>query len=768
MKSIFEPRPYILIQWYPYAVAVLLPDWTNPPCRANKDVLIFRLLTLLSQMCKEPDMNDGIFEAKGFEKVVDLVELAGALRPLTAVMAGGERVEDLLLVESARDHGIIGRIVLVGQKKRIAESIEKVGIDVPDRDIVDAEGPEEAAAATVDFVKSGDAEMVLKGSTPTHVLHRHMLPLAVRSTVSLVTLFDAAPIAGGRPMILTDAGVTTVCSYARIAGLIRNAVDVARSVMGIEKPRVALLSANEKILPSLPSTQIGAEFSERDWPDAFVYGPLSLDLATDPGAVASKGLPDHPGAREVAGRADILVCPNIDTANVIYKIVSALIKYGEASLANIIMGFPISYVLLSRSDALESRLNSVALGALYAQRRLGQQRGPATPPVTTTAKIHRIVVINPGSTSTKIALFENNACVHNMESEYAVPVVKSVQERREQAKQLAQRVCEVLRQAGWETVNAIAARGGFVPRPPEKLSGGAYSVAEIQNGRVLVNEALVSAMLERPEKQHSSNLGAPVAAMLAGELKAPAYIVDPVVVDEFTPEAEISGYQGITRRSISHALSVREAARRAAQTLGRPLEEINLVVAHLGGGVTVTAVRGGKMTDSNISFLGGGPFTPQRAGQLPASELIALCYSGRFTRDELFEELTKRGGLHSYLDDYRLELIEKRILGGNDYARLIVDAMVYQIAKEIGAMFAACGCAIEAVVLTGGMVRSEYVRGELQKRAGRLAPVLVFDQPLEMEALAAGALRVLNGESEALRYLWNAYENGPEGESIHE
>ena len=121
-----------------------------------------------------------------------------------------------------------------------------------------------------------------------------------------------------------------------------------------------------------------------------------------------------------------------------------------------------------------------------------------------------------------------------------------------------------------------------------------------------------------------------------------------------------------------------------------------------------------------------------------------------------------------FLESAQRVLIEKRILGGNDYARLIVDAMVYQIAKEIGAMFAACGCAIEAVVLTGGMVRSEYVRGELQKRAGRLAPVLVFDQPLEMEALAAGALRVLNGESEALRYLWNAYENGPEGESIHE
>lgn len=713
-------------------------------------------------------MNKKSSKAKSFERVVDLVELAGALRPLTAVMAGGERVEDLLLVESARDHGIIGRIVLVGQKQRISESIAQVGIDVPEKDIVDTEGQEAAAAATVEFIKTGAADMVLKGSTPTHILHRAMLPLAARSTVSLVTIFDAAALAGGRPMILTDAGVTTVCSYARISGLIRNAVDVAHNVMEIERPRVALLSANEKLLPSLASTQIGAEFSKRAWSDCFVYGPLSFDLATDPGAVASKGLPDYPGVREVAGRADILVCPNIDAANVIYKIISAMIKYGEASLANIIMGFPMPYVLLSRSDALESRLNSVALGAIYAQRKLGRKTSAHAIASTSPEKRYRIVTVNPGSTSTKIALFENERCVKDAESAYAVPVVKTLEEREEQVKQLTRRVREVLVEAGWRKVDAIAARGGFVPRPPEKLAGGVYSVAELHNGHLFVNNNLVAAMLERPEKQHASNLGAPVAAALARELNVPACIVDPVVVDEFIDEAEISGYAGITRRSISHALSVREAARRASVSLDQSLEEINLIVAHLGGGITVAAVCGGKIIDSNISFLGGGPFTPQRTGYLPASELIDLCYSGRFTRDELFDELTKRGGLQSYLGDFRLESIEKRIKEGDDYARLIVDAMIYQISKEIGAMYAAAGCRIEAIVLTGGMIRSEYVRAELQKRSGKLAPVLLFDQPLEMEALAAGALRILNGESEPLRYLWDPSGNTDKGELQHD
>lgn len=311
--------------------------------------------------------------ARKLEAVSDLVEIAGTLPPSTAVMAGGERVEDLSLVESARDHGIIDRIVLVGRKDLITESVAKVGIEIPPKDIIPAEGDDEAAAAAVAMAKSGEVKMVLKGSTPTHVLHRHMLPLARGTTVSLVSIFDAAPLAKWRPMIVTDAGVTTVCTYGRIAGLIRNAVDVARGVMLVDQPRVALLSANEKQLPTLPSTRLGADFARRPWPDAFVYGPLSLDLATDPEAVAVKGLPDVPGARDVAGQADILVCPGIDAANVIYKIISAMIKYGEASLANIIAGFPMPYVLLSRSDALETRLNSLALGAIYAQRRLGEQ-----------------------------------------------------------------------------------------------------------------------------------------------------------------------------------------------------------------------------------------------------------------------------------------------------------------------------------------------------------------------------------------------------------
>ncbi|MBP7869469.1 MAG: butyrate kinase, partial [Candidatus Hydrogenedentes bacterium] len=244
-------------------------------------------------------------------------------------------------------------------------------------------------------------------------------------------------------------------------------------------------------------------------------------------------------------------------------------------------------------------------------------------------------------------------------------------------------------------------------------------------------------------------------------LAAPAYVIDPVVVDEFIPEAEISGYKGITRRSISHALSVRAAARKAAESLGRRLEDISLVIAHLGGGISITAMRDGRMVDSNISFLGGGPFTPQRAGDLPAGDLIDLCYSGRYTREKLFEELTRCGGLQSYLGDYRLDRIETRIREGDAYARLVVDAMIYQIAKGIGAMVVAAGGTVEAIVLTGGMIRSERVRKGLQQHVGRLAPLILYDQPLEMEALASETLRVLEGRIRPHEYRCSNAIGGP-------
>lgn len=302
------------------------------------------------------------------QKVIDLVEIAGRMTASTVVVVGGDRGEDLSLVESARDHGIVNRIILIGRPARIAAALAQSGVDAGDCEIIAAETDEQIAAEAAALMKAGAVDVVLKGSISTPILNRALLPLAVRPTVSLVTIFDAAPIRGGTPMILTDAGVTTVCTPERMPRIIENALDVARIVMRIGRPRVALLSANEKQIPSLPSTAMALELARHPWPDAFVCGPLSFDLATDPASVAVKGLPDCPGAAEVAGRADVLVCPGLDAANILYKAIAAMNKFGQASLAGITMGFGVPYIILSRSDTVETRLASVALCSIYAQR----------------------------------------------------------------------------------------------------------------------------------------------------------------------------------------------------------------------------------------------------------------------------------------------------------------------------------------------------------------------------------------------------------------
>ena len=683
--------------------------------------------------------------------VTDLVDIAGAMKASTMVIAGGHRIEDLRLVESARDHGIIDRIILVGDRDQVIHAVQEVGIDIAAKDIVAEDDDESIARQTIGLIQDGSIDIVLKGGISTPVINRHIIRLAVRPTVSLATVVEAAPVADGRPIVITDAGVTTVCNFGRMVNLIENAVEVARVVMGLERPRVAVLSANEKEIPSLPSTWMGRRLAEREWPHALVCGPLSFDLAVDPESVSVKGMPHLPNAEEVAGQADILVCPGIDAANILYKTFTAMSKFGQASLAGITVGFPVPYIILSRADTLETRLLSIALCSIYAQRTVETRRGAAEKKVQKT-KGCRILVVNPGSTSLKLALYNDTYPLQEQEVPLSIPSLNSSEVAEKQVEGVVRRVLDTLEEWGEKKVDAIAARGGFVPRPPGKLGGGTYTIAEVTGGKVKVDEPLVKGIMEQPEMVHASNLGIPAAAELATRLGVPAYTVDPVIVDEFIPEAEISGFKPVRRVSISHALSVRAAAGRAAEQVGRPLEDVNLVVAHLGGGITVAALRGGRMIDNNIALLGEGPFTPQRAGTLPLGGIIELCCSGEYTREELVEQLSRRGGLVSYLGEYRMEIIEKRIADGDEEARIVVDAMVHRIVKEIGSMFAVLESDVEAVVLTGGLVRSPLIRNGLRRKAARLAPVFVFEEPLEMDALASGVYGVLSGETKPLRF----------------
>ena len=302
------------------------------------------------------------------QAVSDLVIVAGHLRPKTVVIAGGDREDDLRLVESARDHGIVDRCILVGDAEGIQSAAALANIEVPQCDIIATETPEQTAARTVEYAQKGDVDVILKGNIPTPILNRAMLGITARQTISLVTVFDTATVADGRPLLLTDPGVTTVCTFGRMLGLVQNAVDVARSVLGIERPKVAILAANEKQIDSLPSTAMGSALTRHAWPDATVYGPLSLDLAVDPESVRLKGLPRPPAARAVAGQADILVCPGLDSANVLYKMIMQNVSYGIGTFAGITVGVQCPYVILSRADNVETKLQSIALCSIAAER----------------------------------------------------------------------------------------------------------------------------------------------------------------------------------------------------------------------------------------------------------------------------------------------------------------------------------------------------------------------------------------------------------------
>jgi phosphotransacetylase len=198
-----------------------------------------------------------------------------------------------------------------------------------------------------------------------------MLEIRARDTMSLVTMFQSPCLGGNRPMLLTDAGVTTVCNADRMRGLIRNAAEVAHLALGLPRPRIALLSANEKVIKSLPSTGLAAELSKESWEDMAVYGPLSLDLAIDPESVRLKGISeaDAPDMREVAGQADVLVCPGLDAANILYKAIMSLTKCNMAATAGITVGVQVPYIILSRADGEATKRDSVALCCIYAERR---------------------------------------------------------------------------------------------------------------------------------------------------------------------------------------------------------------------------------------------------------------------------------------------------------------------------------------------------------------------------------------------------------------
>lgn len=351
----------------------------------------------------------------------------------------------------------------------------------------------------------------------------------------------------------------------------------------------------------------------------------------------------------------------------------------------------------------------------------------------------RILVLNPGSTTTKLAVFEGEKCLFEDKLSHSKEELSQFSKMMDQLEYRKALIEKFLadKKVPLDSLAAVVARGGLM-RP-------------IVSGTYRVNAPMLEDVRRGVQGEHASNLGAVLASEIAAEAGVPSFVVDPPVVDELDPVARPSGLPEISRKSIVHALNVKAIARRAAGDLGRPLKDLNMVVVHLGGGVSVCAIRGGRMVDVS-NALSSGPFTPERAGALPTLELVSLCFSGQYTESQVRKKLVGGGGLVAHLGSNSAVEVVERISAGDKRAELIMDAMIYQISKEIGAMGAALSGKVDAVVLTGGIAHNAYIVERLKARVSFLGRVLVMPGEDEAQALALGCLRVLRGDEEALEY----------------
>ena len=348
-----------------------------------------------------------------------------------------------------------------------------------------------------------------------------------------------------------------------------------------------------------------------------------------------------------------------------------------------------------------------------------------------------ILAINPGSTSTKIAVFQGKKLIKSENLNHSSDELKKYHRIVDQLDFRYEAIIKWLNDHSFRRFDSIVGRGGLL----KPIASGTYSV----------NETMMSDLKIGVQGEHASNLGGLIAKKVSEIYEAKAYIVDPVAVDEIEDIARISGMPEIKRKSLLHALNVKAVAHRLAKDVGKSLEEMNLVVAHLGGGISIVPLKKGKMVDvNNANEM--GPFSPERTGELPVGDLVRMAFSGKYDAATLKKKITREGGLVGYLNTNDARDVEKLIEQGDEKAKLIYDAMAYQIAKEIGAMSTVLHGQVDNIVLTGGIAYSSYLTDKVAEYVGFIAEIVKYPGEDEMIALAEGVLRVLNNEEEAKTY----------------
>lgn len=352
----------------------------------------------------------------------------------------------------------------------------------------------------------------------------------------------------------------------------------------------------------------------------------------------------------------------------------------------------------------------------------------------------RILAINPGSTSTKIAVYDNDQEVFETTLRHSTEEIDAYETIFDQYDFRKKVILDALDEnsINLSKLDAVVGRGGLL----KPIEGGTYAVDE-----KLLDDLKVGVLGE-----HASNLGGVLAYEIASKLNIPSFIVDPVVVDELTDIARISGMPEIERKSIFHALNQKAVARRLADDLGKSYDELNLIVAHLGGGVSVGAHEKGRVVEVNNALDGDGPFSPERSGGVPIGDLAKLCFSGKYTHAEIKKMIKGNGGLNAYLGSNDGREILTMIENGDKKAELVFNAMAYQVAKDIGSCATVLKGKVDGIVLTGGLAYSKILVDGIVPSVDFISKVFIYPGEDEMKALAEGGLRVLQGKESAKNY----------------
>ena len=353
---------------------------------------------------------------------------------------------------------------------------------------------------------------------------------------------------------------------------------------------------------------------------------------------------------------------------------------------------------------------------------------------------YKLLIINPGSTSTKISVFEDEKEIFGETLRHSSEEIGKFKHIVDQQDFRTEIILKALKDNNIDIkeLDAIVGRGGLL----KPILSGTYKV----------NDVMLKDVKESVRGEHASNLGAIIANEIANSIGKSAYIVDPVVVDELDEIARLSGIPELPRKSIFHALNQKAVAKRYAKENSKNYEDVNVIVAHMGGGVSVGAHRKGKIVDVNNALDGEGAFSPERSGGVPSGDLARMCFSGKYTLDEILKKITGKGGFVAYLDTNDARVVETAALEGDPKAKLIHDTMGYQVSKDIGAAAAVLNGQVDAIILTGGMAYGKPMVNLIKEKVSFIAPITVYPGEDEMLALAQGVIRVLSGEEEAKEY----------------